>query len=68
MMKRKDLGDDIVKGRIYTPPEFAKIMKIAEQTVYNKLSRGEKLPKHFRIGNRVRFTGAAIQEFILEQM
>ncbi len=68
MRQRRDLGNDIVKGRIYTPTEFAKIMKIAEQTVYNKLSKGEKLPKHFRVGSRVRFTGAAIQEFIMEQM
>ena len=68
MRKRKDLGNDIVKGRIYTVQELAKIMKIANQTLYNKLSKGEKLPKHFRIGNRVRFTGAAVQEFIMEQM
>ncbi len=68
MARRRDLGNDIVRGRIYTVPELAKMLKIGEQTLYNKISKGEKLPKCFRIGNRVRFTGAAVQEFIMEQM
>ena len=68
MRKRRDLGNDIVKGRIYTPAELAEILKISRQTIYNKLSRKEKLPKFFKIGGRVRFTGGAIQDFIIEQM
>jgi excisionase family DNA binding protein len=68
MRKRRDMGNDIVRGQIYTPSELAEVLKVGKQTIYNKLSKGEKLPKCFRIGSRVRFTGAAIQEFIMEQM
>jgi excisionase family DNA binding protein len=68
MRKRRDLGRGIAAGQIYTVPELARELKIGSQTIYNKLSKGESLPKCFRVGNKVRFRGQEILSFIEEQL
>lgn len=62
------INESIVPGAVYNVPELAKLLKIGSQTVYNKLSKGENLPKCFRVGNKVRFRGKEIISFIEEQL
>ncbi len=59
--------NEIMPGMVYTVPELASCLRIANQTVRNKLSRGENLPKCFRVGNQVRFLGKDILQFIADQ-
>ena len=59
--------DIVSPNGVYTVGELSRILKIGKQTVYNNLSEGTSLPKHFKVGRSVRFTGAAIIEFIEEQ-
>jgi predicted DNA-binding transcriptional regulator AlpA len=54
--------------KIYTPVELAAILLLATQTIYNKLSKGQDLPKHFRVGTRVRFRGEDVIKFIENQI
>ena len=54
--------------KIYTPAELAVVLQVGKQTIYNKLSIGGNLPKHFRIGSRVRFRGSDIVKFIENQI
>ena len=54
----------IYANAVYTVPEVADLLRIGKPTIYNKLSRKEPLPKHFKVGNRVRFMGKDILEFI----
>ena len=65
--KRGD-GMELRKGQNYTVPETANILRIAEQTLRAKLSKGDKLPRCFRVGTRVLFTGEAIEKFISDQI
>lgn len=58
---------EISSGEIYTAKELAEILQISQQTIYNKISLGQKLPRHFRVGNRVRFQGYEVIKFIEEQ-
>ena len=67
MLRGRALRQGIVPGRIYTVPELAWILQIGKQTLYNKLSKGENLPKCFRVGNKVRFQGSSILKFIEDQ-
>lgn len=67
MRKRKNLGNCVVSGQIYTPEQLAALLQVGKQTIYNKLSRGEKLHRCFRVGNRVRFMGSDVVKFIREQ-
>ena len=62
------LNGSIVPGAVYNVPELAKLLRIGSQTIYNKLSKGENLPKCFRVGNKVRFRGKEILNFIEEQL
>lgn len=64
MRERRILSPEIVAGKIYTVPETARILRLCSGTVYNKIHKGDKLPKCFRVGNKVRFQGKAIQDFI----
>ncbi len=68
MAQRRDLGRGIAAGQIYTPEQLAALLQVGKQMIYNKLSRGEKLPRCFRVGNRVRFMGSDVVKFIEEQM
>ena len=71
MRRRRDISKrngSIVPGAVYNVPELAGVFGLATQTVYNKLSKGESLPKCFRVGNQVRFRGVEIIKFIEEQL
>lgn len=59
---------ELIKEQIYTVVETANILRIAEQTLRTKLSKGDKLPRCFRVGTRVLFTGEEIQRFISHQI
>jgi predicted DNA-binding transcriptional regulator AlpA len=67
MRQRRTNNREIVAWKIYTVPELARILRIGPGTVYNRLSRGDDLPKFFRVGRKVRFEGKAIQDFINSQ-
>lgn len=52
---------------LITIPEVAKILGCAEQTIYNRTARKAKNPfpvRPVRIGRSIRFSLAAIMEFI----
>lgn len=64
---RRDMGRGIAAGRVYTPEQLAELLQVGKQTIYNKLSLGQRLPKCFRVGSRVRFMGSDVLAFIREQ-
>ena len=55
--------DNTQKSYFLTPAQLAERWQVSKATLYSKLSRGEPMPKRFKIGNYVRFNIRDIEAF-----
>jgi len=67
-MDRRILQQGVIAGKNYTVQETADLLRISVGTLYNLRSRGKRLPRCFKVGNKVLYNGKAILDFIDDGM
>jgi predicted DNA-binding transcriptional regulator AlpA len=55
-------------NKLLSPRELSQILSLAEQTIYNRHSKGGSLPPCIKIGNRLRFRSSDVDTWITAQV
>ena len=55
-------------NKLLSPRELSQILSLAEQTIYNRHSKGGSLPPCVKIGNRLRFSSSDVDAWIAAQV